>query len=444
MSFPRLARPLMVLLVVMMVCPVADVSVQAQAPAAVDWVEPRALNVFDFAGQVPDGPLIGHILVYGPAGIARYVSGERVGDTVRVTATLYPRRWKDGSRWILNIPMLGQRPAYDHMGSVAPECWLRLYAGTRDITDEIRWADYVEPGMVYPQRSAAEPYRYPAQERGGVMLTHGPQGVRLPANWGGEFKLYGDYRELTGVFTARVPDAPRVTLVSTQAATFQTYIGPGGVGRFQPLMDQLRRKYPNRHPRIRLARPADANYVLLNYPPMPCDPYDDVGDNLDRPVSGSARLAPDDGMLSADLVFGGPFPLSVAWQDADQSRGPYLSLLPPVDRMTPPEYVLPADAAWNACYLAGNCNDATLQAIHEAVMALRLVYLKVEPRSAAVHAVPLRMVDETWRPASLAATPRRVWLPGVRGGHAGAPPQLPTAARPYGYFSGGRMVGYAP
>ncbi|MFH1085553.1 MAG: hypothetical protein V1772_07305, partial [Chloroflexota bacterium] len=231
-----------------------------------------------------------------------------------------------------------------------------------------------------------------------------------------------------------------------------SYVGPGGVGHFQPLMDQLRRTYAFRHPRIRLNAPADANYVLFAYPPMPFDVYDWTPNlaNLDRPIGGTVRLAPDEGKLSQDLTHGGAFPLRVAWMDAGQSAGPYLSLLPPIDRITPPEYVVPAGIAYDPCFLTGKCSAGVLKAIYDTRMALRIVYLRVEPAAGRVQAVPLRAADDTWRPSGAppaalapmgpqAVQQKRLYLAYVAR-------QIPYAdvERPAGLFdpATGRMLGY--
>jgi hypothetical protein len=296
-----------------------------------------------------------------------------------------------------------------------------------------------------PLAGAAQPWRYPT-----ITLSSLPQeadGRRIPANYSGHLNLPGDYRELTAVFTVRPQGRPQVTHLGTQEATFQSYIGPGGVGAFQPLMEQLLRRYPWRHPRIRLNIPAGANYILFTYPPMPFDVYDGTRNNLDRPIAGSVRLAPDEGMLSQDLTHGGAFPLKVAWQDADQVMpGPYLSLLPPIDRITPPEFVVPAGIAYDPCFLAGNCSQGVLEGIYNATMTLRIIYLKVEPRMAGLQTIPLRVADDTWQPPALSVGERpflslsaRLFLPlGLSGPR--------TTERPAGLFDpiSGRMVGYLP
>ncbi|MGB6895399.1 MAG: hypothetical protein WBF37_05605, partial [Dehalococcoidia bacterium] len=164
------------------------------------WVEPRALNIVDIAGQVPDSVLEGNIVVYSHvAGIATFVSSERDGDLLRLTFELHPRVW-DG-RWT-TIPLLGQRPIFDHMGSAAPEMWLRLYDGGAEITGEILVCTYVEPDLTLPLAGSHTHARYPERETSDLPLES--HGVRVPANYGGELTLGGNYSVLTGVYTVHL------------------------------------------------------------------------------------------------------------------------------------------------------------------------------------------------------------------------------------------------
>ena len=425
--------------------------VQAQDPP---WVEPRALNIADIAAQVPDETLYENIIAYSGQGLVQFLSSQQQGDTLRITVRLHTRRSRDGAQLWTHFNTLGMQPIFDHMGSVSPQTWLRLYDGRRELTSEIYSLRYLEPELVMPGKGAADPQRYPdlwhlvlAQT---LEMPLEAEGLRVPANWGGYLSLQGDYPTLTAVFTAHLAKRLDVTCLGSESFVFQSYVGPGYVGAFQPLMDQLRARYPLRHPRFGLSIPATANYVLFTYPPMPFDVYDPSGENLMRPSAGTVRLAPDEGMLSQDLTHGGAFPLEVAWQDADQSAGPYLSLLPRIDRITPPEYVVPAGIGYDPCFQEGNCNEATLGAIHEATMEIKVIYLHVEPRLEGLKAIPLRVADETWDPSvgasarSLAARPivaqrARAYIPWVLCFRA------PTA-RPLGFFDrgDGRMVGYWP
>jgi len=438
-------------------------SVLAEAPA---WAEPRALNIVDIAGQVRDEVL--HdvaITSNGAAGVAQFVSSEIEGDLLRITARVYARRMWNGAtgEWSTKVPLLGQRPCFDHMGSSAPEAWVQLYENGRPLTVQQAWIEYLEPEVTLPLAGAAEPWRrYRETMISGVPLRVDADGIYLPANYGGELGFSGDHPVLTAVYTVRLAERPRVSYLATQEAKFQTYIGPGGVGLFAPLMEQMSEQYDDRHGRIPLSIPTGANYVLFQYPLIPFYVYDE--DNLLRPSTGSVRLSPaETAMLSADLVHGGGFPLQAAWQDAgqvkwsDEDRNqpdrPYserfLTRLGPIAYVAPPEYVVPAGMAYNVCFRNGGCPSSLLDDIHDAHMTLRVVYLRVEPPTTGTFCVPLRMAGDSWEPlatapqASLAqAGGFAMFLPFVR---QEGQTQVSRDA-PLGVFDveTGRMMGYLP
>lgn len=453
------------------------VSLTAATPAAraqdPPWVEPRALSIVDIAGQVPDEVLQGAFVTWnGLAGIARFTASRETASGLEIDVLINPRRFTSGGQTLTRLPLLGLRPFRDHMSSAAPESTLFLFENGQPLTAEPQRINYLEPALVMPGLGAGVPDRYPALERSIVPPERDGLGIRIPANWGGELVIAGDHPVITGTFRVSPTNVPRVTLLGTQEATFQSFIGPfnpgdeGGLGRLiEQIFDHCGVAF--RHPRIPLSIPAGTNYVLFIYPPTPVDPYDvdPNRSNIDRPTTGTLRLAPDEAMLSMNLTHSGGFPLRVAWQDADQVQwgdavpglpNPppserFLSLLPPIDRFTPPELFVPAGIPFDPCFLDGTCAPAILDAICTADMPIRIVYLSVQtPTSGAgLVALPLRMADDAWQPASsmsallqdLSQAESTVFLP-----LAFRPAPPPSGERPLGIFdtASGRMVGYIP
>lgn len=433
-------------------------SVSADTPP---WAEPRALNVVDLAGQVADEILRDHIICYGgPGGLNTYVSSSLDGNKLRIRVRMHPRYfWIDDRHgWGTAVASLGHTPVLDRMSSSTPESWVRIYQGKADVTDQVVYYTFAEPDLALPTDPVGDP-RYSAEYHPIAVQHPSPaDGIHLPANWGGYLAFHAKYDSLTAVFTVHLGNRPKVTYLGHQDLTYPSYIGPGYVGWFGPLMDQMRSKYRDRHPRLAISKPDGANYILFVYDPMPFDldagfwakDADLFAQNRDQPVAGTVRLAGEGGMLSQDLNHAGAFPLGVWWQDADQSAGPYLSVFTTdVQQITPPEFVVLPGASYDSCFVSGGCGKATLADIFNARATLTVVYLKVEPVLAGVRAIPLRVADTNWtsaasvRPQAQPMAPfrYRAFLPVVE---SGEPVLVIPPERPIGFFDpvSGRMVGY--
>jgi hypothetical protein len=450
------------------------------AAAGPAWLEPRALNIAHIAGQVPDEVLRDNILAYsGIGGIARFISSRVEGSVVQITARMDTFHWPGD---ITAMTLLGQRAFLDHMGSVCPAGWVRIYESNgADITNLAWEISYADAALALP---IAPPTGDRFPNRSISSLSYGQWGLVLPANYGGEVYLRGNHPVVTAVFTLPIGRRPVVAWLGTQQEDYQTFLGPytpGDAGILQGLMRQLKKRFPGlRHPSLYLHPPSGTNYVMLTYPPMPFNIYDYSAENKDRPIASTTRFArivkPEWGrMLSANLTHGGAFPLLASWQDVDQvcpgypkrSCGPYLSLMPSIDSITPPESLVPPGVAYDSCMSAGNCSTALLDRIYHAVMQIKIIYLKVEPQSGeGLQAIPLKMASLSWNPSvGVAAAggrdavdgtasagpaplslsgPHKLLLPFV----AQHPlPPLPTiAVHPAGYFDvgSGAMVGYEP
>jgi hypothetical protein len=445
--------------------------------ATPDWLEPRGLSVIELVGQVPDTYLQGTILSYGDwAGIVVYESGTRTENTVVVRTIIYPRYTvvPPNDLALTMFGCLGQTPHYDHMGSVVPSSTLRVYDSSgREVTAEITYMRIARMDTQLPTANSSYPFRYPQVDFGlgsPNPLPIGPNGLSVPANSGCWIRISGaNYYPLTGVFTLNLEPSVRASVLGTQQGTFQSYIGPGGVGIFQPLMSQLRKAYPDRHGRIPLNIPARTNYFVLKFPPMPGDPYTDAElpyRNAGRLSAGTYRLSGTG--LSTDMVFSAAFPVQTAWRDADQAPGSkFLPVMANLPELAPLEYVLPAGIAWNSCFTQGNCPSDILRQIHDAVMSLEIVYLSVSKPASGGEWVSLQMAGPAWSPTNLggsaegldfvaapdtsaraaiafsetSTSTHRIFLPFVSGGSR---EELPTGC-PCGWFDPlGRMLGFWP
>ncbi|MHB0858232.1 MAG: hypothetical protein ACYC5M_11760 [Anaerolineae bacterium] len=458
-------RPTVFILVLLLVLCTVSVppSVQAADPP---WIEPRALNIADIAGQdaALDAALAergGAIVSFNSGAIARFRGATVSGGKLRITVNLYPRVYSSGGYYWAYVPLLGQEAVYDHMGSASPESWLRVYNGATEITNSRESATYYQPVLALPSAGAGTDYRYPRVTLNQAALVTQADGILLPTNLGGtvSFRFASQPpTALTGVYTIVLGARPRVRMLSKQDATFQSYVGAGNVGALNPVMNQLRALVGERHSRIALNRPAGANYILFNYPPIPFDVY--TGGNLLRPSSGTVRLTPDFQNLCADMTYAGAFPLDAGWQDADQSNVPpyvgyYLSLithtLGPLSHLTPPEYVVAADTPYDGCLVRGDCPTQWLwDNILNKTMSMSILYLTVDDPPAGLVVLPLRMADDGWTPSIGEAAPAGLSAPVLSQTHRVF---LPLIVRPYGYGvrpaglfdrATGRMLYYVP
>jgi hypothetical protein len=351
---------LLPMIAILITAALTSASVSAETTEMPAWLEPRGLSVIELVGLLPETSLQGTIISYGDgSGIVVYESGSRNGDTLVVTTKIYPRFYQRS--WAKNNALtifgcLGQIPYFDHMGSVVPASTLRVYSSSgREVTSEITSMSITRMGTRQP-------------------LANTTQYVRLLPG--------ANYYPLTGVFTLTLEPSIHATVLKTQQATFRTYIGVGNVGIFQPLMNQMRSNYPDRDTRITLSVPEQANYFLVKFPPMAGDAYADSGEgsylNADRLSGGTYRLAKNIVDLSANLIFSAGFPARIAWQDAGQAPGSvFLPVLRSPSQLAAPEYVLPANIAYNPCFTQGNCGPTVLQQIYNAQMTLEIMYLGV-------------------------------------------------------------------
>lgn len=357
-----------------------------------NWLEPNALNITNIVGQVPD-QIMSSAIVHWSTGLVQYESSRVEKNVVTIRVTFEGRVQPLGNGiTVTSIGCLGQPPGLDGLSSLAPPTVLRMWEGSTEVTGLTLRVDRAEGGIRQPIAGGWE--KYPSQREAPNLQA---DGLHVPANRFCAIILDGARPHLTGEFTLARPASPTVRVVGTQQASFQAYIGPGDVGRFTPLRDQLRARFGLRSGAIPLQIPDGANYVMVLYEPSPVDPYDPSPANAERPTGGTVRLAKLNTVsdLSGDLFHSGPFPLRVAWQDVDQRPTAYLPTIAPLDTLTPPEILILPGQPYDPCYVAGNCSPAVLDRLYNASASITLLYLQVAPPSDAAR-VPARLVGPSW------------------------------------------------
>lgn len=448
-------------------------------PSTLDWLEPLSLNIVDLVGQAPESVLSGTIISFTPGyGIVRYQAGLRQGNTVVLTAKIYPRFVIDGAWNGSLFGCLGQPAKNDQLGSVAPPATVRIFNGAQDVTRQATLYHYVPAGKNKPIRNPVQSeqqnlYRYYESPMLNSSFTADGQLI-LPGNMGCEIILsYHDYRELTAVFTVQAPPVIKVSVVGSQDFVFHSYLGAGYAGHLQALVDQLYRAgYPERHEKLPMNIPPDADYFLLNLPPTSADantafPGNPLG-NVDRLSGGTYRFVIGYG-LTVDHVNGIGFPLYGNWQDADQSSGQFLKYVKLPTLLAGPEYFLPPGVPYHSCMTNGGCSPALLDQVYNTANTLHAYYLRVERTSADLQRYAVQMVGPAWSPVAAAgasatssrfawpvpaATPTRTpfdhysHLPIIIVSRSSLPPDDPTGCSLLGgcgwFTQDGRMVDYIP
>jgi len=444
----------------LMVTQAYPVAADTTAPTTVpnvDWLEPRGINVVDLVGLVPEDHLKNAILTYETGrGLLQYESGQRTGDTVVINTRVTPRYFVDNGVTFSKFSCLGQPGVYDQWPSPAPAATLRVYdpAGA-EITAITVLLIPIGTGQVLPNQGSSSYMRY--TEQAGVAPQFAADGsVILPANQGCVVIIRGQYNNFGAQFTTTVPPQIQVTVLGSETFNFKSYIGVGSSGLLASLNDQMQGRFGTRHDKFRLSPPAESEYILVNYPPTPIDPYagqDAVTYGLAG--SGTYRIARGGNDLSVDHLNSMGLPLYGQWQDSDQGGGDYLNFFSDGVRLGSPEYFLPPGIAYDACMTNGRCSSTLLDQIGNTTVPMTVYYYKVTRAVDGLTRIPLRQVGNSWRPdGALAARNVRaaarldaqLFLPIVFGEVQKPPPNLPpddASGCPCGWFTAdGRMVDY--
>ncbi len=381
-----------------------------------DWLEPRGINIVDLVGEVPEEYLQGAIVSFG-FGIVRYESGTRSGDTVVITTTAYPRHAVVGNWDGSLFGCLGHLPYSDELGSVSPPATVRVYTPEgQEVTRQVDYHDYIPSGLVQPalspqQSQARGVYRYAL---GGWRPTafDADGALVLPGNMGCQLIMsYTNYKMLKVVFTLQSARAVAATVLGSQQFESAPYTGPGNVGFFNGLRDQLRSACTVSSSGRSVSIPGGANFFFVNFPPLPVDPYTtwpaNPLENADRPSSGTYRIRTPIG-LSVDHVITTGLPLYGHWIDLDvASADTFLPYSQVPSSFEPPEYVVPAGVSYDACMLTGTCPAEKLHEICDARTSVRMIYLRIETILSRPHRIAVRIPGASWQPgvASASASP---------------------------------------
>ena len=369
----------------------AQDAAQSTIPQAVDWIEPRGINVVDLVGLVPQEHLQGAIVRFQSwFGVALYEAGERNGDIVTLTL-----RMETGQRNVVFCP--GRPGERDEWPSVAPAGTARIYAGSSEITGEASWIHYYPGGQTLPIANATSNDRYPLIQQPVTRTADGA--LMIPVNMGCIIFLNNPHDEVRVEFVLDAPQKIRLTPLGSQTMEFHSYIGVGNAGKLASLSNQMSNKYGSRHDEIGLQPPAGTDFFLANFPTTPVNPYGDPAAPI-SPGGGTYRIRRANGKLSVDHTNTMGLPLYGQFQDADQSSGTaYLPFFSDSRRWTSPEYFVPTGVAYDPCMTNGGCSSALLETIHDATMQATVYYYDVERIAGGMTQIPIKQVGPNWSPA---------------------------------------------
>jgi len=452
------------------------------------WLEPRGVNIADLVGVVPDDHLRGAILSYANGvGLLQYEWGVRTGDDVWIRARVLPNYGYHDDRYTA-MGCLGQPAYYDQMPSTAPASRMRLFSGAQEITHLINYLAYTPAGLTQPTFGAGPHNRYVLGPS--VWVSPGSEPLNIPANKGCFIAIPGIQSNLYAEFQMVAPQKIVTQHMQTRTCTAHSYIGYldpesesplEATGVLAPLARQMALRFGNRHDKCPLMSPTGANFILVNFPPTPFDPYiadpllSDGDPNFNIPGSGTYRLEARYGGLSVDHVASFAMPLRGQWQDADQVREDnnegriFLPHFTDLVHLASPEYFIPPNFSWNGshfdpCMVRGGCPDALLDALYNATYSFDVHFYRFDrTESAALHRIPVKQVGVDWTPANGDPSPT-AWMDALRpalddqqpisifvplvGNNASFGPIYPTedgAGCPCGWFDDeGRMYDYIP
>jgi hypothetical protein len=383
----------------------ADAPLAAEEPSggeagSADWLEPHGLGIFDLVGQVPDDHLRGSVIVNLPGnGLLIYQSGSRNGNAVEINVNVVPSYFTYGSEAFTRVSCLGQVASYDTWPVASPASQMEIFANGAPVHQTAGQLFYYPAGHRQPARGAGSFERY---DRVQVTPTFAADGsLSLPANMGCSIVVEGKRTNVTARFRLTLPQRVRITALGSETLAAQSYIGPGSAGILSSLSRQMSGRYGNRAPAFDLHPPGGTDYVYVNFPPTPVDPYSGDPINYGLPGGGTYRFNMSNNQHGVDRISSMGIPLRGQWRDADESGGDFLPYFSNPARLATPEYFLPPGISYDSCMTDGGCSGALLDRIYNATFNVTVYYYHVSRVTAdGLSRVALRQVGKGWSTAA--------------------------------------------
>ena len=383
-----------------------------------DWLEPQGISIVSLVGKVSEAILQDLIIVFEPNhGIVTYQSGTRSITTVRINARV---EYSDTTQ----VPCLGAYGNSDVWHMVVPEGSLRIFDNGVDITSQVAGTfKHYAAGLNKPSFHSGNWERYPYTTANVRFNSDGS--IHMPANLGCRYTLNSiPSGEVTAEYTfTNVNSYIDVTLLYQEAHPVKSYVGPGWVGKYTGIMNQIKVRFASQLPPwlirhegfefFRQLAPGEtdftqqqllaADYFLIKFPPL-ADDASPLGPTS-PPSGGTYRQMMSNGVTfahSVDHTYGMLIPLHLFWQDTDQVG--VTQFLPThtffekratiyneFDEIKGPEYAVPPGMPWEQCMEDGNCPNSLLDTVFNTEFPMHVYFFDVQRVYGGLTQIPLKM-----------------------------------------------------
>ncbi|MFT7587598.1 MAG: hypothetical protein ACI9EW_004042 [Cellvibrionaceae bacterium] len=398
--------------------------------AAPSWLEPQPLSIVDLiSGGMDPALLAGSPVSWLPGqALLQYTSGSKSGTIVNVNAKMLPTFSSEAY-------CLGQAGARDQWSTVVPESKIKIRSNGTNITSQISSIQYFPAGLEKPIKGSSDGsgFRYSETTLSGGSIQFDVDGrLIMPANMGCQIFFSGGAANGGNITLEYEHDLKQYIDVDIVDSLinheFKSYFQPGqgALGALTSLNEQIvqykksQGNADNRHDKFTFVPPAEANYIVMVYPPTALDmyaPLDKLQTHKRYEGSGTYRLREnkaDYRDISIDWISMAGIPLNFHTKDSDFSSGEkYLDFfkvkqtpgVAPEDVPGSEKYrfhaleVIALDNEYDPCMTNGGCSDDFLSTISGTRMYVDVYYLKVERIIPGLTQIPLCSVGPSWSAA---------------------------------------------
>lgn len=388
------------------IAPQTDTAAESAPPA---WLEPRPLSVVDLINAGMDPAIfVGAPITWRPVeALLQFVSGSKSGSKITVKTKVLPT-------FASYAFCLGQEGFHDHWSIVSPASTVRIRSNGRDITNKVVNIRHTPADYTLPVAGSGNIERYPHRFLTPEFDASGR--LKLPSNMGCQIFFEdgaADGGNLELDFEHDLTQHISAQVLESFDHEFKSFYSKGepNFGSLLSLNNQLvaLNGGNSRHDYFKFVPPAEANYILMVFPPTSIDvfaPLNLIQTHKRYEGSGSYRFR-ETGQpftdLSVDWTTMAGIPMNFHAKDADFSAGQkYLDFFKETEdyRFHAPE-VVAINNDYHPCMTNGGCTEAFLRTISATRMNVKIYYLKVDRIAPGLTQIPLCAVGPAWTPSDV-------------------------------------------